>query len=309
MKNYKFAITDSTTYYGQDALEFYSKALLEGATIKTFSVIPGVKSTIKLPSYNAGNIVKTPGTSWSATGEGTLAQKTFEVCSKDIQLELFTTTFEANFLGELLKAGHNTGEVTPQMFLDYVLDEVAKKVQNDVEIAIWQGTTGATVYPYTICEGLGAKLDADSAVIKSIGATAFGATACIPEIQKVYNNIPATIINDPDLKIWVSTPIWKGYQQAIAEASNEAYYVGAKEPNFLGIPLIQAPGMANGTMLAASSKNMIFLTDLIEDLADLRIIPQANISGVRSVRIAGGFKMAPGYKVSEEVVWYKGTLS
>lgn len=309
MKKFKFAITDNTTYTGKDALDFYSKALLEGASKGTFRVIPGVKSLIKMPRYDAGNVIKEAGCSWSPSGEGILAQKSMEVCSKDIQLELCTTTFENNFLGELLRPGHNTGEVAPADFVDYMLAEVGRKVQNDLEIAVWQGDTDSEVYPFSICDGLLKKLAADADVLDATPAATINLSNVIAEITKVYNLIPETVIKNPNLKIYVSDFIYKLYQQAVAAASSEAFYVGAKEPNFLGIPVHWSPGMADGSMVAAVSDNLVLLTDLLSDEEELNIIPQSNVTGTRTVRIAGGFKFGVDYLISEEVVLYAGAIA
>jgi hypothetical protein len=309
MKKFKFAIVDNTTYTGQDALDFYSKALLEGPSKSTFRVIPGVKSKIKLPRYDAGNIIQEAGCTWTPTGEGTLDQKSFEVCSKDIQLELCTTTFENNFLGELLRPGHNTGEVAPTVFLDYMLGEVGKKVQNDLEIAVWQGDADALNYPQKICNGLLKKFDDDAAVITPTPAGAIDLNNVIAEVTKVYEAIPTTIVTNPNLRIYVSDYIYRLYQQAIAAASNEAYYVGAKTPNYLGIDLIWAPGMPAGNMVAAVTDNVLLFTDLLSDEEELNVIPQAPVSGVRTVRIAGGFKFGVDYLISEEIVWYNGNAA
>lgn len=309
MKKFKFAIVDNTTYSGQDAIDFYSKALLEGASKSTFRVIPGVKSKIKLPRYDAGNIIKDAGCAWSPAGEGTLDQKSFEVCAKDIQLELCTTTFENNFLGELLRPGHNTGEVAPTEFIDYMLGEVSKKVQNDLEIAVWQGDTDSLVYPLNQCDGLLKKFATDVAVLTVTEAATIDLSNVIAEVTKVYEAIPATVVTNPNLRIYVSDYIYRLYQQAIAAASNESYYVGAKEPNYLGINLIWAPGLPAGNMVAAVTDNIILFTDLLSDEEELNIIPQASVTGTRTVRIAGGFKFGVDYLISEEIVWYNGNAA
>lgn len=309
MKKYKFAIVDNTTYYGQDALDFYSKALLEGVSKSTFRVVPGVKDSIKMPRYDAGDAIKDAGCSWAATGEGTLSQKTLNVCSKDIQLALCETTFENNFLGELLRPGHNNGEVTPAVFLDYMIGQVGAKLQQDLEIIVWQGDTEAGTYPIKECNGLLKKMTADNTVIKATPASTIDNTNVVAEINKVYNLIPSTVINDPNLVIYVSDFVARAYMQATAAQSNEAYYVGAKELNFLGVKMIAAPGMPAGSMVAAVTDNILLLTDLLSDDDQLNVIPQANISGVREIRIAGGFKFGVDYLISEEIVLYSGAIA
>ena len=305
-KNFKFAITDNTTYAGKDAIEFFSKALLAGGTKDTFRVIPGVKSKIKLPQYDAGQLIKDAGCSWSPAGEGTLSQKSFEVCDKEFQLELCVTTFEANFLGEYLRPGSNTGEVAPELFTNYMLAQVQKQVQNDLELAIWQGDATGSTYPFNICEGLVRKMTADTTVIDVSGTTAITLSNVISKITDVYNLIPQTVLNNPDLVIYVSTSIYKLYQQAIAAASNEAYYVGAKEPNFLGIPLVWSAGLPNNTMVAGVKTNFLLLTDLLDDYETVNVVPQWNVAAVDTLRIAGRFKFGVDYLVGSEIVLYIG---
>jgi hypothetical protein len=289
-KNFKFAITDNTTYAGRDAVDFFSEALLDGTTIRTFRTIPGVKSKVKLPQYDAGNLIKDAGCSWSPAGEGTLSQKSFEVCDKEFQLELCVTTFEANFLGEYLRAGSNTGEVAPELFTNYMLEQVKKKVQNDLELAVWQGDATGSTYPQNICDGLQRKLSADTTVIDVTGTTAITLNNVIAEITKIYNLIPQTIIGNADLVIYVSTSIYKLYQQAIAAASNEAYYVGAKEPNY--------------TMVAGVKTNFLLLTDLLDDYESVTVVPQWNVAAVDTLRIAGRFKFGVDYLIGDEIVYY-----
>jgi hypothetical protein len=303
-KNFKFAITDNTTYQGRDAVDFFSEALLDGTTIRTFRTIPGVKSKVKLPQYDAGSLIKDAGCSWSPAGEGTLSQKSFEVCDKEFQLELCVTTFEANFLGEYLRAGSNTGEVAPELFTNYMLEQVKKKVQNDLELAVWAGNATGSTYPQNICDGLLRKLSADTTVIDVSGTTAITLNNVIAEITKVYTLIPQTIIGNADLVIYVSTSIYKLYQQAIAAASSEAYYVGAKEPNFLGIPLVWSPGLPTNTMVAGVKTNFLLLTDLLDDYESVTVVPQWNVAAVDTLRIAGRFKFGVDYLIGEEIVLY-----
>ena len=304
-KNFKFAITDNTTYAGKDAIEFFSQALLAGGTKDTFRVIPGVKSKIKLPQYDAGQLIKDAGCSWSPAGEGTLSQKSFEVCDKEFQLELCVTTFEANFLGEYLRPGSNTGEVAPELFTNYMLGQVQKQVTNDLELAIWQGDATGTTYPFNICEGLIRKMTGDTTVIDVSGTSAVTLANVISQITAVYSLIPQTVLTNPDLVIYVSTSIYKLYQQAVAAASSEAFYVGAKEPNFLGIPLVWSAGLPANTMVAGVKSNFLLLTDLLDDYETVTVVPQWNVAAVDTLRIAGRFKFGVDYLIGSEIVLFQ----
>jgi len=144
----------------------------------------------------------------------------------------------------------------------------------------------------------------DDVIVATATVSALTAANVVGQMQIIYNAIPATVISSENLKFYVSTNVFKLYQQAIANASSEAYYVGAKEPNFLGIPLLLAPGLPAERIVAADSQNLTLVTDLLSDEEQLSIIPQFDKTGVRTVRIVGNFKFGVNYLVSEEVVTY-----
>lgn len=308
MKKFNFAITDNTTYTGKDALDFYSLALLGFRTGANLTLVPNVKSKIKLAKFDLGNLIQSDDCVFSGTGEGTLAQTAFEVCDFKINLEYCTSTFEQNFLNESMRPGSNTGEVMPEVFQSYVVSEVFKKAANDLEGLAWKGVgTGAT-YPVALCEGLEAKLLADSTVI-DVTATTVTSANVLAELAKVYAAIPDAVLAQGDVVIYAPTNVVKAYElaQASAGAGQGFNYAGVQTLNYLGLPIVWAPGMTSNKMVAASKKNMLFLTDLQSDFTDenaIRIIPQIDKSGASTVRIVGRFKFGVGFMYGAEVVYY-----
>ena len=105
------ALVDNTVFTGRDAEGFYSAALLSGPSKSVLTLIPNVKSKIKLASFDLGNILQDADCTFTSSGEGTLAQKSFEVCAIKINLEYCKRTFETNYLSEQLRAGSNNPEV------------------------------------------------------------------------------------------------------------------------------------------------------------------------------------------------------
>ena len=175
-----------------------------------------------------------------------------------------------------------------------------------MELAVWQGDATGATYPINICDGLIIEMGADATVIDVTGATGVTLANVIAEITSVYALIPQTIIGNPDLVIYVSTSVYKLYQQAVAAASAEAYYVGAKEPNFLGIPLVWSPGLPANTMVCGVKSNFLILTDLLDDFETVTVVPQWNVAAVDTLRIAGRFKFGVSYLVGSEIVLYQG---
>jgi hypothetical protein len=299
------ALTDNTTFYGKDAEGFFKKVLNTGVAKNELTLIPNVKSKIKMAYSDLGNILQAEDCSFSATGEGSLNQKTMEVVPVKVNLEYCATTFEANYLSMQLKAGSNTTEAIPASYAEFVVDYVAEKVSADLEKVLFQGDTATASYPLSLCNGLVKLLKADGDVI-DVGATssAIIATNVIGELNRVLEKVPAEVRSQANFKIFVSQEIAFAYKQAQAATTGGLFMVGDKELNYLGYRLIPTSGLLAKEMIAFNSDKVFFLTDLVSDFDEILIIPQRNISGARTERFATSLKFGVNYLYGEEIVLY-----
>jgi len=299
------ALTDNTTFYGKDAEGFFKKVLTTGVAKSEIALLPNVKSKIKLAYSDLGNILQADNCDFSATGEGSLNQKTMEVCDLKVNLEYCATTFEANYLSVQLRAGSNNDEAVPASYAEFVVDYVAEKVAADLEITMFQGDTGTASYPLSLCDGLVKLLLADSDVI-DVAATAstIVSTNVIGQLNRVLEAVPAEVRQQPNFKIFVSQEIAFAYKQAQASTTGGLFMVGDKELNYLGFRLIPTSGLLAKQMIAANMDKVFFLTDLTSDWDEIIIIPQRNISGARSERFATSLKFGINYLYGAEIVLY-----
>ena len=299
------ALTDNTTFYGKDAEGFFKKVLTTGIAKSELSLIPNVKSKLKLAYSDLGNILQAEDCSFSNTGEGTLNQKTMEVCDLKVNLEYCATTFEANYLSMQLKAGSNNDEVMPASYAEFVVDYVAEKVSSDLETTMFKGDTGTSSYPLSLCDGLVKLLTADSDVIDvSATASTMSSTIVIGELDRVLEAVPAEVRQQTNFKIFVSQEIAFAYKQAQAATTGGLFMIGDKELNYLGFKLIPTSGLDANQMIAANMDKVFFLTDLTSDWDEIIIIPQRNISGARSERFATSLKFGVNYLYGTEIVLY-----
>lgn len=298
------ALVDNTVFTGRDAEGFYSAALLSGPSKSLLTLIPNVKSKVKLASFDLGNILQDADCTFSSSGEGTLDQKSFEVCAIKINLEYCKRTFETNYLSTQLRAGSNNNEVMPPSMEEYLLDLTARKVSADLETIVWQGNTTGATYPINVCDGLIFKFSGDAQVIKPTGF-ALTLANIISATTVVYNAIPNTVSTKEDVKIFMGIAAAKLYKQAIAAASTEAYYVGNKQLDYLGIEIIEAPGLPANTIVAGALSNMFLLTDLESDFEDVRVIPMMDTIGQPTIRLVGEFKFGVDYYFGNEIVYFR----
>ena len=301
------ALTDNTTFYGKDAEGFFKKVLTSGVAKSELSLIPNVKSKIKLAYSDLGNILQADDCSFSSTGEGSLNQKTMEVCDLKVNLEYCATTFEANYLSLQLRAGSNNEEVMPASYAEFVVGYVADKVASDLEITMFTGDTATASYPNSLCDGLLKQLLADAAVIDvSATSSTISSTNVVGELDRVLEAVPAQVRNQPNFKIFVSQEIAFAYKQKQASTSGGLFLVGDKELNYLGYRLIPTSALSAKQMIAFNSDKVFFLTDLTADWDEILIIPQRNISGARTERFATSLKFGVNYLYGNEIVLYSG---
>lgn len=304
MKNFKLAFTDNTTFYGVDAEGFYAAALLKGVSKESFRLVPNVKSKIKLAKLNLGNIIQDDSCSFNGTGEGTLSQKTFTAADAKLNLSYCSTTFESDYLSQLMRPGSNTGQVMPASVEEFLLTEVSKKVSNDLEYIVWQGSGATNSSNFTSVLGLQAKLLADSDVI-DVSAVTLTSANIIAQISRVYDAIPTAIRDAEDLVIYMGTKAAAFYRQALAAASSEMYYMqNHTELQFLGVKIIVAGGMSDNRMVAAQRSNILLLTDLVSDFEEVKVLPQYNVTGEPVVRMVGRFKFDVDFLYGAEIVYY-----
>lgn len=302
MKNFKLSFTDNTTYTGKDLEGFFAEALLKGVSKESFKLIPNVKSKAKIAQLNLGSILQDADCTFSNTGEGTLAQKEVEAHDVKINISYCSTTFETNYLSELMRAGSNSDQVMPETVEAFLLEEVAKKTSADLEKVVWQGS-GATPN-FVSEEGLEAKLAADGDVI-DVTATTLSAGNIIAEMNKVYDAIPAELRDKEDLAIYVGTAAGSFYRQALANASAETYYMQKHdELEFLGVKIIVAGGLSANKMVAAQQSNLLLITDLMSDFGEVLVLPQRSVTGEPTVRMVGAFKFGVNYVYGSEIVLY-----
>jgi len=304
------ALINSTDgFCAEDLNEFYSTSLLQGVTVGAIRVIPNVKNSVKLASFDWGSVLQEADCDFTDGNGGTLDQKTLSVCPVKINESFCLTTVEATFLAKRLRAGSNTGEVLPGEFEAYVLSEMSMRVQNDIENLIWKGDVDGS--PASLCDGFLKLMTADTATLKVTGTT-LSASNIIAELTKVYNKIPSTIVfntGDAAPKIFISPEAARFYQiaQGALTGNNNAGYDASKMFNFLGIELVVTPGLsgtAANKMVAAIPSNLWFGTDLISDFDDTYLIDMSKTTGAKQARLIGGLKLGVNYGVSAEVVLY-----
>ena len=294
-------ITDSTsTWDGIQAQEFYSAILLQGNSKSKARKLVNVKSKMNIPSMSVANLLQAGACDYSSQGTVTVTEKSIETCDLMVNKTICKKDFYNMWLSEQMGAG-DMKEKIPATFQEYVLFKMKEFLNLEIEEGVWQWDTAAS--PVDLCDGWLKGFLADATVIDVVGTT-LSASNIITELQKVYDAIPNTIIDDERTRILISPAAARFYRTKIASTSVETYMQKNVPMMFLNVQMEVVNGLPTNDVVACQWENLWFATDLIEDFETIKLIDTGETLGDKNVRFVAGFKFGTGHGVGAEIVYY-----
>ena len=297
-------------FAGEKASGYLYPAILAANTIGSGIVTTheNIKYKLNVRNLATTGFLANATCDFASTGEVALSDVVLEPKELQVNIELCKANFRTQW-ESLEMRGAITGQEIPASFQEFFIQKNLELIAKDFEVAIWQGTTGAGSF-----EGLQAKLLANGAVVDVVGTT-LSAANILAELAKVYDAIPDEVYVAEDVKIIIPISASKFYQQALASigagysgGTGAGYksesYVGAKPLNYQGIDLVVANGLGANKMIAARTSDLHFGTNVLTDLAELRVIDMAETDGSDNVRFVA--RMTGGTQITNgaNIVYY-----
>jgi hypothetical protein len=293
-------------FAGEKASGYLYPAILAANTIGSGIVTTheNIKYKLNVRNLATTGFLANATCDFTSTGEVALSDVVLEPKELQVNIELCKANFRTQW-ESLEMRGAITGQEIPASFQEFFIQKNLELIAKDFEVAVWQGTTGAGSF-----EGLEAKLAANGAVIDvNNSGTPLSAANILAELAKVYDAIPNEVYVAEDVKIIIPISAAKFYQQALAAVGSDAGYlaqstVGAKPLNYQGIDLVVANGLSNNKMVAARTSDLHFGTNVLTDLAEVRVIDMAETDGSDNVRFVA--RMTGGTQVTNgsNIVYY-----
>tara|TARA_R110000851_G_scaffold210586_1_gene363160 strand:- start:1092 stop:1985 length:894 start_codon:yes stop_codon:yes gene_type:complete len=296
-------MADSLTklYVGEEAAGFISASLLSGETLAkgNITVLPNVTFKVNLKNFDlSASSVKDASCDFTDAGDITYVEKALTPENFGLNKQLCKKDWLSTYAGAQMRAG--VDGTLPANFQEYIVGHAGALVGQEVEKAIWAGTT-ATSGEF---DGFQVQLAADAAVVDVAGAT-LSASNIIAELGKVRDAIKDANYGQEDLGIFVGTAAMKYYVSAQgALGYMDQFHAGVTEANFEGTKLILAPGMAADKMVAARKSNLFFATDLASDMAEVKVIDMTENDGSDNVRLVMKWNAGVGYANGSDIVYY-----
>jgi hypothetical protein len=284
------AITINSTYAGELALPYIHAALLSGDTLaKSYVTLKeGVKYKAVLKKLSSANLVQDFTCDFSDPTELTLNEAILEVTDLKVNLEVCKTEFAKDW--EAMATGRGfINDVVPANFSDFLIGYAASNVAQNIEFTIWQGDTSTG--SYQAFDGLEKKIKAAS-TLETDWAT-MDATTVIENIQAVLALMPAALVGDPMVKVYMNRATAQLYRQAIAAAGYAFEYNAFKEFNMQvdGYDIYVCPGISNGTVIVSRPDNLFVGVDANSDFAEVKVVDMSLTDASDLVRMAMRFRV------------------
>lgn len=300
----------TTSFSGEFSKKYISAALLSAPTIDNggIEVMPNVKYKSVIQRFATDAIVKNATCAFDPTSTITLTERVIQPEEFQVNLELCKKDLASTW--QSIEMGMSAFSDLPKSFADYLIGHVSAKVAESMEISIWRGANATTGQ----FDGFVPLATADATVVDVVGTTVT-ASNVIAELGKVVDAIPAALYGKEDLYIYVSQNVARAYVRALGGFG--ASGLGANGTNaqgtqwfnngslsFDGVKIFVANGLASNYMMAAQKSNLYFGTGLLNDMNEVRLIDQAEVTGAQTVNVIMRFTAGVQYGIGSEIVLY-----
>ena len=292
----------TTTYAGVKAMPYIQAALLEPTTIRNggLTVKPNIKFRQVLKKVAMSDLIKDGTCDFTPTATIDLTENTLEPKTFQVNYTLCKTDFRDDW--DAMSMGLSAHDNLPPDLASFIIAKTAAEVATANESILWSGAD-ANEGEY---DGFLTLFAADATVID----VALAAGTVQEEMRRVIAAIPQTIYGKEDLKLYVSSDIWRNYISSLALAGNGNGYnqqgtnQGFSSLQFEGVDLFMAAGLPANKMVAAQSSNLYFGTGLMSDQNEVKVLDMADLDGSQNVRFVMRYTAAVGYAYGAEIVYY-----
>ena len=260
-----FDISGIGTWINENSQELIEQAVLEGNTIKSVTVMPGVKYKEQI-KYLSGDALIQAAACGTPTSSGTtsLTDKDVEVKSLMVYEETCAEDFSKTSLQLSMRPGWNTEIPFAQQYADLKV----KNLQKNIEVMLWANADAST----TACEGWIHMAEADSDVNDRTfvwSGSSYTSDQYSDEVYGMINDLPAEVQSFDDLTLFVPQEVSRKIIQSFVKSGN--YHIdfvnqdGNQDWYFPGTNVIVKPTAGlNGTnaVFLTPASNLIVATDL-----------------------------------------------
>lgn len=311
MKKLNFDLTvNSSALLCPNPQEWFSKAYLDENVADNYRLIPGVKTSTKVANTNFTSILKAEDCDFTASAN-ILSAVTFTVCPLQAQVQICKKDIESSFVSLQMAKGSSNWDVAS--FMNHYWEAMSAEVKEEIEYIRWVGSTTNTGYTgvnafKALCDGYEKLLAADAQVIDVAASGSYSAVTVANVIDimgAMLVALPAAALSKKkELRFYAASNVVTAFTIAAAKGNTLSYITEALGMNFVGIKIVEAPGMTSNKIVLTRKDNLVYLFDGENDATELKAINLTETTGQPLLRTAAYLKVGFGLLNPQEIVYF-----
>ncbi len=275
----------TTSYVGEAATELINQMFFKAKTVGDGNVTikDDVNKAYHIRRLAATDIIAAPTCDFTPAGtvdidERILTPEPFEVnlqmCKKDFKHVDWSS----------VRMGTGANRQLAQDVIDSVIAEILGHVGQEIEFLMWRGDVLNPTY--NLIDGLMKIMLADVPGGQQLTPTAIIASNVVARLSAGYDIAAALPWFDaPDLMYWVAPNVAAAYKQALAnQGFMDQYQAGDKPLNFVGVPMVVAPGLETDDYVLSHKSNLFFGTESVSNFNEVILKDMADVDLSDNVR-------------------------
>lgn len=294
------------TYAGELALPFVSAALKSGATLANgwIRTIDDVYYKAVINQIEGASLIANASCDFTDGGSVTITENVLTTKELAVNIDLCKKTMRQSWLAA--DTGNSLNSNMPAAFSDYVIGHIAGLVAQQVENDIWTGAdaTGGEFEGFlTATTGI---FVVDGTVNAVTTISPYTKAIIVVEMEKVLDACSSEVLAKPDFALYVSPKTAFLYQQHLgSEGYSNDYQANAKPSNIYGYPVYACPGMPDNQIVATYESNLVFGSNILTNMTEVRTIDMSPIDGSDNVRFIMRYAAGVQVGVGADIYWGK----
>ena len=286
----------STAYKGESAGKIFTQIFLKADTLAkgAIGVIPNVTGELAyLRKTELSDALVDYTCAFEPSGTLDLTEKEVKLKKIQLPLEICKEKFRQRWSASQMGFSAWNDEI-PADEKEALMLEIAGIIEASVEKDIWNGVGTQTGHFEGIMTELKADVDANN-----VDGAVLDATNIISAMGAVIDATPVEVLGHPDFKLAMDLRSFNLYKRALG---NSAF---AQNPNdFEGYEITVLNGLPANSILTYVKDQVNFLTGLLADLNEIRILDMTDKDLSDNIRIKAVFLAGASYVDGENITYY-----
>lgn len=290
-------VSSLAAYGGKYEKKVFSTLRNELDLLKDTTVIPGIKNSLNLTKLTVASGTRAYREQFDAADgdlDYTPRKLSVELLKRDIQIN--PLKYRETWMSELMKPGVNPQDLP---FAQYVFDEIAKKVAQEVNDGSYLAVKGAGNSVATTVDGFGTiiagLLTGQTPAKTAIATGAITASNAVSKFEQMMKSMPV-VYRNAGFDIFCSYANWDNYQEDYRDKYGK--YLETNKDGFFYIDstkrkvkIVPATWMnSSGRLIATPKENIVTGVDAIGDMDKIHTDVELELLKLR-ILFAIGFQI------------------